>query len=256
MQKHQWRQHGIGHYKTRPPGPDGSSTVGIIGAESVLYNSVVDRMTTDQSEDKPLTIDQSEDAVHDSSPNIVYETNLEVPEPVSHAEISATVIESFSDEEDETGDQHSIAKVVTRYINETQDTTDHDHDDPRRSLEILKQNQDNNDSNDNSTTTPQHTTDTNDNTDRPMKLKMKLAQAYLREVEEEREREERDVRSREGRDRERTGSLGDIEENLGEIQLTPRRRKYKPSEKSNNGEAGYTGKRNRGHQKRGRGTQN
>jgi len=221
MQKHQWRQHGIGHYKTRPPGPDGSSTVGIIGAESVLYNSVVDRMTTDQSEDTPLTIDQSEDAVHDSSPNIVYETNLEVPEPVSHAEISATVIESFSDEEDETGDQHSIAKVVTRYINETQDTTDHDHDDPRRSLEILKQNQDNNDSNDNSTTTPQHTTDTNDNTDRPMKLKMKLAQAYLREVEEEREREERDVRSREGRDRERTGSLGDIEENLGEIQLTP-----------------------------------
>merc|ERR1719166_511169 len=46
MQKHQWRQHGIGHYKSRPHGPDGTS-IGIIGAETILYNSLIDRIKTE-----------------------------------------------------------------------------------------------------------------------------------------------------------------------------------------------------------------
>merc|ERR1719273_2721281 len=54
MQKHQWRQHGIGHYKSRPNGSDGP-TLGIIGAEGVLYNSYLERGTKTEAEEQQET---------------------------------------------------------------------------------------------------------------------------------------------------------------------------------------------------------
>ena len=41
MQKHQWRQHAIVHFKTRPANSSSSAPLAIIGAEGVLYNSLL-----------------------------------------------------------------------------------------------------------------------------------------------------------------------------------------------------------------------
>ena len=49
MQKHQWRQHGIGHYKSRPHNSNDNTALGIIGAEGVLYNSLIERIKTGQN---------------------------------------------------------------------------------------------------------------------------------------------------------------------------------------------------------------
>ena len=58
MQKHQWRQHGIVHFKSRPNncanGNSGGNSnnpqvLGIIGAEGVLYSSLIDRLKEDGS---------------------------------------------------------------------------------------------------------------------------------------------------------------------------------------------------------------
>merc|ERR1719471_2087406 len=157
--------------------------------------------------------------------NIMFEAYPDVPEPATHTEI----VGNFSEDE-EPVTSNSISQVVTKYINDNFDEAEEDPDDPKKSLEMLKLNLQESTQVEPVTTTSTTTTalmsefetNTEDQLEaRPMKLKMKLAQAYLKEVEEEREKEERDVRSREGRDRERSGSLGDIEENLGEIQLTP-----------------------------------
>lgn len=206
MQKHQWRQHGIGHYKSRPAGPDGAASIGIIGAESVLYNTLrVEHQSGEETRDQP---------------HVLFEPHLDVPEAASHTEVT-TLGQGFSEDEEEDVSSHNIAAAVTRYINDNPDnnTTDtHDHDDPGRSLEILKLS-----NNTDQTRLNDHIEDSiEDNHDatKPMKLKMKLAQAYLKEVEEEREREERGVKSREGRDNYEISGLSNIEENLGDIQLT------------------------------------
>ena len=96
MQKHQWRQHGIGHYKSRPAGSDGPA-LGIIGAEGVIYNSFIERA-------KP-----------DSEDTDKFAPVYEVPEAAAHTEI-----DNFSEEDDvERGP--SVSRVVTRYINQTDD---------------------------------------------------------------------------------------------------------------------------------------
>lgn len=195
MQKHQWRQHGIGHYKSRPNGPEGTA-IGIIGAESILFNSVATMKPDDQPQ-----------------PGIVFETHPNTPEA-----------EDFSEEEEEEREALSTNRAVTKYITDTHDTEEEidnncDHDDPRKSLEMLKFSQDRT-----LTGYDNHVQTAEDGScgeERPMKLKMKLAQAYLKEVKEEREREERDSRGQEGRDSfEGPGSLEHIEENLGDIQLS------------------------------------
>ena len=199
MQKHQFRQHGIGHYKSRPNGPEGT-TIGIIGAESILFNSVA----ITQPEDQP-------------PPMIVFENHPNTPE-----------VGNFSEEEEEEKEEHSISRAVTKYITDTHDIEEeeeidnnNDHDDPRKSLDMLKFSQDQDrtiNGYDNPTQTAEEDSCCEE---RPMKLKMKLAQAYLKEVKEEREREERDGRCQGGRDSfEGPGSLEHIEENLGEIQLS------------------------------------
>jgi len=213
MQKHQWRQHGIGHYKSRPAGPDGTSSIGIIGAESVLYNALT-----------RVAGDQEERVSHDQSPHpLLFEPHLDVPEAVSHTEVT-TIGQSFSEDEEEDVTGQSVAAAVTRYINDTPDNNadidNNDHDDPRRSLEILKLNShtDQPRLNDIAEETVEEARDDSQDVNKPMNMKKMLAQAYLKEVEEEREREERDVKSREGRDNYET--LSHIEENLGDIQLT------------------------------------
>jgi len=210
MQKHQWRQHGIGHYKSRPNGPEGSS-IGIIGAESVLYNSLVERIKTGPEDHGVMA---SEPPMFETFPD------PDVPEPASHTEI-----ENFSEEEDDTASTHSISRVVNKYINDNNEVEDEDHDDPKKSLEMLKYSFSSSEQTNVLSTAEfennnEAAADT-DNLVKPMKLKMKLAQAYLKEVKEEREREERDGRSCEGRDSfDTSGALGHLEENLGDITLS------------------------------------
>jgi len=222
MQKHQWRQHGIGHYKSRPTGPDGNQ-VGIIGAESVLYNSLIERISTEP--------ENTDDSRGDKQPaasglNIMFEAYPDVPEPATHTEI----VGNFSEDE-EPVTSNSISQVVTKYINDNLDDAEEDHDDPKKSLEMLKLNLQESTSTEPVTSTTQTvlmsefetSTEAEDQLEvRPMKLKMKLAQAYLKEVEEEREKEERDGRCSGGRDsfETRSNSLGHIEDNLGDIQLS------------------------------------
>ena len=195
MQKHQWRQHGIGHYKSRPAGSDGPA-LGIIGAEGVIYNSFIERA-------KP-----------DSEDTDKFAPVYEVPEAAAHTEI-----DNFSEEDDvERGP--SVSRVVTRYINQTDDQ-------PVLSISLL-------DSSESSLVPHQieknnHLPDTTVHTEEPedpeaakppLKLKMKLAQAYLREVKENREREERDGRDNEGRDSFRPVTvLASLEENMSDIKL-------------------------------------
>jgi len=189
MQKHQWRQHGIGHYKSRPNGSDGP-TLGIIGAEGVLYNSYLDRAKTECEE-----------------------TVCQVPEAAAHTEV-----ENFSDDEDVESSQ-SISRVLTSFI-----TDAHSPEETKKPQDVLRLSlydsgaesgvvchdiDNNNQPAPPSQSPPQpqpqpqppQQADTEDITAKPpLKLKMKLAQAYLREVKESREREEADSRDNEGRD--------------------------------------------------------
>ena len=197
MQKHQWRQHGIGHYKSRPHGPDGTS-IGIIGAETILYNSLIDRIKTE-----PRT---SED--HDPPPAPALPEPAPAPEPEVDGEA-----EDVSEAEDEDSSGPFTRPDTLQPVQEAAEDTD--HDDPRLALDMLTRTE--------AETAEQPRLEAEESQDsgRPIKLKMKLAQAYLREVKEEREREERDQRAGEGRD---TGTqhsaVGSLEQDLGTIQLS------------------------------------
>ena len=195
MQKHQWRQHGIGHYKSRPAGSDGPA-LGIIGAEGVIYNSFIERA-------KP-----------DSEDTDKFAPVYEVPEAAAHTEI-----DNFSEEDDvERGP--SVSRVVTRYINQTDDQ-------PVLSISLLDTSESSLvphqiENNNHLPDTTVHTEEPEDSeaAKPPLKLKMKLAQAYLREVKENREREERDGRDNEGRDSFRPVTvLASLEENMSDIKL-------------------------------------
>jgi len=239
MQKHQWRQHGIGHYKSRRPHNSNENTaLGIIGAEG-LYNSLMDRIKTGQNGgmgQNDLLYDDQPDNLQDNpqnSANNLFEHTAEVPEPSNHTEI-----DNFSD--DETNSNHSVTRAVTKYINEE---FEEERSNPvvNNLTESLIQSEESN------TKEEKHQTEFSENVglpkdqerdneddsnpQRPMKLKMKLAQAYMREVKENREREERDNREREGRDslpggiRETrtvptSSAIGNIEDNLSDIQLS------------------------------------
>merc|ERR1719166_74762 len=197
MQKHQWRQHGIGHYKSRPHGPDGTS-IGIIGAETILYNSLIDRIKTE-----PRT---SED--HDPAPAPALPESAPAPEVEVVGEA-----EDLSEVEDEDSSGAFTRPDTLQPVQEAAEDTD--HDDPRLALDMLTRTE--------AETADQPRLELEESQDsgRPIKLKLKLAQAYLREVKEEREREERDQRAGEGRD---TGTqhsaVGSLEQDLGTIQLS------------------------------------
>lgn len=241
MQKHQWRQHGIGHYKSRPHNNNDTSALGIIGAEGVLYNSLIERIKTGQNggmgQNDHLYEEQTGDEqnISQNSVNNLFEHTVEVPEPSNHTEI-----ENFSD--DETSSNHSVTRAVTKYINEEieeeEETFKHMVNHPAQppvQIDISKTNEEKPQVDTSEIVLPQkqeeRDAEDGSNTQRPMKLKMKLAQAYMREVKENREREERDSREREGRDSLPGGfgdtrtlptisAIGNIEDNLSDIQLS------------------------------------
>ena len=196
MQKHQWRQHGIGHYKSRPNGSDGP-TLGIIGAEGVLYNSYLERGTKTEAEEQQET---------------KFAPVCQVPEAAANTEV-----ENFSEDEDVEGESsQSISRVVTTFITDSQSQEEN-----KKSLEVLRLSlydsgaesgvvchdiDNNNLHHPPPPAQPQPQpqpppSEPEDSTAKPpLKLKMKLAQAYLKEVKESREREEADSRDNEGRD--------------------------------------------------------
>jgi len=236
MQKHQWRQHGIGHYKSRPHNNNENTALGIIGAEGVLYNSLIERIKTGQNGgmgQNDHQYDEQVDNIQENTQNSVqnlFEHTSEVPEPSNHTEI-----DNFSD--DETSSNHSVTRAVTKYINaefeEREETPN-----TNTFTETYIHTEESNTNQEKPTTQvsdnvkdDERETEDDSNTQRPMKLKMKLAQAYMREVKENREREERDSREREGRDSLPGGSrdirtvptssaIGNIEDNLSDIQLS------------------------------------
>jgi len=243
MQKHQWRQHGIGHYKSRPNNSNDSSSIGIIGAEGVLYNTLIERIKTGHNggmaQNDHLYDDQTEDLVQQSANNL-FEHTVEVPEPSAHTEI-----DNFS--EDETSSNHSVTRAVTKYINEeteeeAQALGSMSNNPPELLVQIETANNNVQCQNEKSTEDfsgnvleqkEQFKDNEEDlNINRPIKLKMKLTQAYMKEVKENREREERDNREREGRDCIPVGELsdsrtfdnnsaiGNIGDNLSDIQLS------------------------------------
>jgi hypothetical protein len=189
MQKHQWRQHAILHFKTRPANSTSSAPLGIIGAEGVLYNSLIERIKGSGNGGLGQNDGQYEEAG-----GLTEHTPLplsEVPEPSAHAEV-----DNFSDDES----NHSVTNAVTKILNgndEVEEPADNLTDNPSESmaqLQLLK------------TSllvcpkeeAPEEQAPVEEQ--RPMKLKKQLAQAYMREVQEEREREERDCQARDGRD--------------------------------------------------------
>jgi len=246
MQKHQWRQHGIGHYKSRPHNSSESSALGIIGAEGVLYNSLIERIKTGQNggmgQNDHQYDDQADDTqnISQNSVNNLFEHTAEVPEPSNHTEI-----DNFS--EDETSSNHSVTRAVTKYINESVECQlEEEEEKPNPIINNLPERQNQPDKLELKNGGTPHAdvsehvdipkeedrdAEEDSNTHRPIKLKMKLAQAYMKEVKENREREERDSREREGRDSLPGGNgdtrtlpcssaIGNIEDNLSDIQLS------------------------------------
>jgi len=229
MQKHQWRQHAIVHFKTRPTNPCSSAPLAIIGAEGVLYNSLLRGIKGSTNGG----LGQNDGLYEEAAPPtghqaVVQPTDVaehtplplsEVPEPSAHAEV-----DNFSD--NESLSNHSVSNAVTNYLNgnyDVEEDTDNLIDNPSESmaqLQLLKTS---------ILVKPKEETieeeKVEEEVQKPMKLKMKLAQAYMREVKEEREREERDSRERGGRDGVVTDIQGDdsssgIGLHLSEIQLS------------------------------------
>ena len=214
MQKHQWRQHGVVHFKTRPTNTatnnninnnNSQPSLGIIGAEGILYHSLTESIKEvnsgdwSQAEIKFEEIknpentqiyepDQDQVQVHiqvqdedsreefillQNVPPILPEEKFEVPEPVEETVVHTT-------------DSETLVQITEPETTvHTADLIDHE--------ESFK----------------------------PIKLKMKLAQAYMKEIEENREREERYDQGREGRDRsDLSPSVCRIDYNLGEFRLS------------------------------------
>jgi len=230
MQKHQWRQHAIVHFKTRPANSNSSAPLAIIGAEGVLYNSLLRGIKGSGNGG----LGQNDAALYDDSSEalemqlVAEHTPLplsEVPEPSAHTEV-----DNFSDTDSISN--HSVSNAVTKYLNgndnNLEEPAENMIDNPSESmaqLQLLK-----------SGLLVQPKEEVleaderlEDAAQKPMKLKMKLAQAYMREVKEEREREERDSRERSGRDGsydphniEGEDSSSGIGHHLSEIQLSTR----------------------------------
>ena len=190
MEKHQSRQHGIPRPRDKRKNGPKETAIGLIGAESILFNSIA---TSKPNEQAPT--------------RIVFENHRQA------LSINSQEVSNFSDEEGEENEAHSISRAVTKYITEEMEIDNKiDHEDARKSLEVLKFSQNR---------TMPTAEEESIGQERPMKLKMKFAQAYLKEVKEVREREERDGRCQEGRDSfEFRDSMETIGENLGEIQLS------------------------------------
>lgn len=266
MQKHQWRQHAIVHFKSRPTNQktcqDGQLTsvtnnntsnqgLGIIGAEGVLYNSLIEQIKVGGSNGgigqndetifemnnpqvQPLTVPSEKTATvteHHPAPSADPPAGY-----VSKASGHNSMVENFSEDEDEKEQKglNSVTNAVAQYLqqgimeNEEEQNCDSLTDNPSESLVQFRfLNNSNSERNIHPENIKEEAEESkyfvNENEEsnqlKPMKLKMKLAQAYMREVKEEREREERDSREREGRDFEDTSLCG-LNNNINDIQIS------------------------------------
>ena len=203
MQKHQWRQHGIFHFKSRPNNTNANNNInnnnqlGIIGAEGVLYSTINQRIveatttTTSPPEEAEVSVEQlpvsfvvgqQEESTVYTQLEFLQEETVETLQAVEPVEVPEALEETVV--------------VTTEAVVE----------------EVLEE-----------------------PLEKPMKLKMKLAQAYMKEIEESREREERrdgrgefreEVREPRVEGREDTGdwtelvSMQRIHFNLGDIRLS------------------------------------
>jgi len=173
MQKHQWRQHGIFHFKSRPSASsnnniNNNNQLGIIGAEGVLYSTINQRV------EEAITVNTTVGLATISS-LLPQQEEAQVDQiPVSY------VVEQQQQQEDST-----VYTQIEFLQEETVQTVDSVEPIPAAEVpEALEE-------------TVVVTTETveeetaEETSERPMKLKMKLAQAYMKEIEESREREER-----------------------------------------------------------------
>lgn len=194
MQKHQWRQHGIVHFKSRPNNTSANNNINnnntqpalsIIGAEGILYNALNESI----SDGINGGISQPELHFEEIPVSYVVETTF----PVSQA--------VFLDPE-EPSDQPQHLPVQPQPLEQCQ-LFDETEEVPEAFEETIV-----------------HTTDIFEVEDdhKPMKLKMKLAQAYMKEVEEIREREEQHERDRDGRGD--SAPAYRLDHNLSDIRLS------------------------------------
>jgi len=258
MQKHQWRQHGIVHFKSRPTNTSATtattSPLGIIGAEGVLYNSLIERIKNgnggiaqnDQRFDEQISEPTSMppgSSVEEEVPIMVKQLPLELR--------GNNDIGNFSDD---SMSNHSVSRAVTTYLDEDAQSEQPETLNTNTCLENHQNSQhvetnETNKSNHHLETpdsslapatldvrTEQHLEDSSLHL-KPIKRKIQLAQDYMKEVKENREREERDNREREGRDSSmgnysiisdgphvqtigRSSAITNINNNLGDMQLS------------------------------------
>lgn len=192
MQKHQWRQHGIVHFKSRPTNTTANNNINnnnpqpslsIIGAEGVLYNALNERikgadnggLSHPEVKFEEIPVSYVVEALPEAAVEVLEAEVLQPPVyvPLPEAEL-------FQEERIEVPD--AVEETIVH-------TTE--------AVEVEEAN-------------------------KPIKLKMKLAQAYMKEIEENREREERSEQEREGRDWTDLSSspLYRIDYNLSDIRLS------------------------------------
>jgi len=216
MQKHQWRQHGIVHFKSRPTNTSASNTttspLGIIGAEGVLYNSLIERIKNgnggiaqnDQRFDEQISDSTSLVPISTVEEEVPMVAKQSLPELRANNEVG-----NFSDD---SMSNHSVSRAVTTYLDadaesehiETLYTGPEEH----QNSQYVEEKETNQHLEAPDSSLALATLDVRTDKpledsslhQRPIKMKMKLAQAYMKEVKENREREERDSREREGRD--------------------------------------------------------
>jgi len=171
MQKHQWRQHGIFHFKSRPSASsnnniNNNNQLGIVGAEGVLYSTINQRVeeavtvsTTVGLATISSLVPQQKEAQVDQIPVSYVVEQQQQDSPVY------TQIEFLQEETVQTVD--SVEPIPAAEVPEALEET------------VVV------------TTEAVEEETAEETSERPIKLKMKLAQAYMKEIEESREREER-----------------------------------------------------------------
>lgn len=234
MQKHQWRQHAIVHFKSRPTNQktvqsglvtiNNNNNTPNIGSEGVLYNSLVEQIKYGDNggilqnenlfENKPSMLNTSSltpvnNANETGHGNIV--TQIPTGE-VAGSLFSMNQPEIISSDKDLTADI-KVSKDIDAYPMENAndfeeknkyDTVNINHGGDSTQLDNYEFGKNNLLSNMQSNKTIEEikTTPLNISSQKlkPIKLKMKFTQAYMQEVVDEREREERDNMHTEGRD--------------------------------------------------------
>ena len=200
MQKHQWRQHGIVHFKSRPSYHHNSSSsnnnnsannnnnntsqpsLSIIGAEGVLYKALNDGVkevgTTSLGLNQPQEeyIELNGSLIEAAGQKVVGQPEFTDQQPIdaNHQQPQ----ELAQPQQQQIKGLHHQPPSVSALFDEAEEV-------PEACEETVVQ--------------TSESPEPEDRQNKPIKLKMKLAQAYMKEVEQIREREERSERQADGR---------------------------------------------------------